>query len=206
MKVDAKKQLKNLNRRIARANKTFEKLTPAQKRVQIARDVLAQLKSKRLIAANGIWLDSTPFGAGTLFTASQLKKNLELQEVLKKRKQCSGCAMGGLFMCAVERANKLKLKDIMDSDNDDEYAISGTNTFNYLSKFFEGEQLAEIETAFERGQGAHRGSSDAISFAQEEEDPGERMRLIMENIIINDGEFLPDQDLKIKYITIGFEG
>ena len=218
-KSNLKKALVNSNRRIARANKAFEKMSPAEKRVQIARDVLAQLAMKRLVPTEGIWLNGTNSERGDLFVKTDIKKNPELKDLLKKRKTCHGCALGGMFMCSVERADKLKVRDLITENEpnftEDELiefqaadcSVPEGITFDYLEKFFDMEQLEMIESAFERGAGVCHYNS-ASAFANVVEDPGTRMELIMQNIIVNKGKFVPSKkfETEIKYHTPGFTG
>lgn len=190
------------NRRVSKANKEFDKMTPSEKRVQIARDVLAQLASKRLIATEGLWLNGK--GSKPLFTNNQLEENAELQSVLSKQKQCTGCALGGMFMCAVERADKLKLKDLSE-DSQDEGHIEHDDVFDYMEKYFPRDQLDKIESAFERGEGA-ASDYEAAEWLQEVDDPSLRMRLIMENIVANKGKFVLSKRPQQVYVTPGFNG
>lgn len=194
-----KDNVKKENRAIKYRNEQFTKLSPAEKRVQIARDVLAQLRSKRLIATAGTWL-SAEYG-DDLFTREDVDNNVELQEILKKQESCEGCALGGMFMCAVERHNKLKVGN-MESPRDGQ--ASEEDAIKYLKKFFTVAQLDEIEAAFEQGGGARSGSDVAVNFASDVDDDEERMRLIMENIIVNKGRFVPEQKPESRWVTPGF--
>ncbi len=210
-----KKAVQAHNRRVDRDNVAFEKMSPAEKRVQIARDVIAQLNSKRLIATTGLWLDAVN---GSLFKDKDIKSNPEVKELLSKVKQCQGCALGGMFMCAVERANKLKFSQLQcgkdfdpkyhSIDNED---IHADDTFSYMERFFTKNQLNLIEIAFEQGSGATSydevsNFDEACDFAYEIDDAGTRMRLIMENIVLNKGVFKPKQKPVLTYQTPGFLG
>jgi hypothetical protein len=208
----AKKLVTNYNRRVARNNKAFEALKPWEKRVAIARDVLAQIRTKRLVPTEGVWLAASH---GNLLTKALAKKNPELQEVLGKVKQCDGCALGGMFMCAVEKADQLKLDKLetvqcynQQVKRFHEYCeledtIVEEDAFRYLKKFFSVEQLNLIEATFQRNKGACF-DERACLFAREETDPAERMRLIMENIIKNNGKFRIEQQPAARYVTPGF--
>lgn len=202
-----KKTVANKNRRIARSNKTFEKMTPAEKRVQIARDVLAQLALKRLVPTPGVWLAGPPDekngeDSSALFSKEQALKNPELKSILNKTKECTGCALGGMFMCAVERADKLKLEELS-YDAKEEGAIFEGDIFPYMEKFFNKEQLNKIESAFEQGGGSCS-DYEASEWAGAIEDPGTRMRLIMENIILNKGTFNVNMKPQSAWIMPGF--
>lgn len=216
-KKSVKQLVQNHNRRVARNNKVFEKLSPADKRVAIARDVLAQIAAKKLVPTAGAWLtgkDDTP-----LFNEKDLKKDPELQSILAKTEQCEGCALGGLFMCAVKRADQLKLSELdgvksfkkekaeyEDVDMTIDHSVINTDdAFRYLKRFFSDVQLNEIESAFEKGKGAVMNFVVA-RFAEEVNDPADRMRLIMENIITHKGKFVYQDEPFMKWVTPGFVG
>lgn len=216
----AKKLVTNHNKQVARDNKMFMALKPAEKRVAIARDVLAQIRLKRLIPTIGVWLAGKDTGA--LFTKKDVKENPELQSLLATKKECTGCAMGGMFMCAVEMADNLKLdalsevkeyqKNVKRAHPEDRVycgfdtaTVDGDDAFDYLRKFFSMAQLEAIESAFERGGGSCH-DEEAMDFVDDEEDPSERMRLIMENVIKNKGRFVPSQKPVRRYVTPGFMG
>lgn len=203
-KEAVKKLVKKNNARITRANKAFEKMTPSEKRVQIARDVLAQLAAKRLIAESGVWLEGKD--GKDLFKQSDIQKDAELSDILAKTKQCQGCALGGMFMCSVERADNLKLgklEAVREADNCN--TIAENDAFSYLKKFFSENQLEMIECAFERGSGASY-SRDSVDFACDVEDAQTRMRLIMENIVANKGTFRPNKAPVATWTTPGYKG
>jgi len=200
------KAIAKKNRRIDRDNKAFEKMSPSEKRVQIARDVLAQLAAKRLIATPGCWLagkDEDP-----LFSQEDVKKDPDLQKILKSQKECTGCALGGMFMCAVERANELKISDL-DRESRDMRVLQDESVFDYMEQFFSREQLNEIEAAFEQGEGfVQDGDSteEASTWLEEVDDAEERMRLIMENIVVNKGKFKLDKPPVRQWVTPGYKG
>ena len=229
---EVRRELKNYNDRTRRANKKFEALSPEDKRVTIARDVLAQLAIGRLKATCSIWLEDPELGdldddgdptVSFLISGKDAVKHqdLELQKVLRSKKECNGCALGGLFMCAVERANKIKVSDLLgfesatESYNDgDEYdeepfdlGVDNEDAFGYLSRFFPREQLEVIEAAFELSHGAIV-NHEAAAFAIDVRDPSDRMKLIMQNIIVNEGTFVPEQRPVARTVwdTPGFKG
>jgi hypothetical protein len=218
-KKSAKKMVEQHNRQVARANKAFEALSPAEKRISIARDVIAQLATKRLVATSGLWLAGKD--ESNLFNENQVEKNLELQEVLAKTKECTGCALGGMFMCAVKQADKLKLDELecvkefkIEQKRKPECAELGrdgliemVDAFRYLRRFFSKSQLEMIETAFEQNAGAcHAEGTGAGDFAVNVKEPSDRMRLIMENVIVNKGRFVPSKEPIQAWVTPGFVG
>ncbi len=202
-KETIKKIVKSHNKKITKNNAAFEKLSPSEKRVQIARDVIAQLKSKRLDANYGTWLDGYD---KSLFDNSDLEKDSDLKDILAKTETCIGCAVGGLFMCAVKRADSpIRVSNLFEVDS---YQLGMNDAFSYLKKFFSEDQLELIECAFERNNGAVYRHDDlgkiAKQFVKDVDDPQTRMRLIMENIIDNDGTFEPEKS-PIGCITPGHQ-
>jgi hypothetical protein len=188
------------NRRVTLDNKKFDKMSASEKRVQIARDVLAQLASKRLIATTGTWLAGSD--EGNLFSRQDVEKSPELQKVLSKTKECTGCALGGMFMCAVERADNLKIGDLSD-DTQSQLQIQTDDIFEYMEKFFSRGQLHMIESAFEQGDG-HASDEDAADWLSEVDEASERMRLIMENIVVNKGKFVLENRPVQEWVTPGY--
>lgn len=224
-KTSLKKAVTAHNKAVNKSNKAFEKMSPVEKRMQIARDVLFQLDSGKLIAAHRLWLGANESDDVSFISDNEIKKNVELQDILSKRKECYGCALGGMFMCAVERANKLKVNKLSLNTNTSKNTIHGNDVFSYMKKFFSNKQLFLIEIAFEGGDGAcytngdssittnddhllsvnmddYEGS-DASRFVSYVEDPSEKMRLIMENIVANKGTFRPNKKpiTVTKYVT-----
>ena len=194
---------------IKRQNAWFASLTKPEKRVAIARDVLAQLKSGRLQPEHGAWLFSKvlahdEFGpaAVTMFSTT-LAPNADLQGEILAMETCTGCALGGLFMCTLERSNNLTPKQLVDEN------LHSENIVPYLEKYFSRAQLQLIEASFENGNSAIESPRDkkirqqarewdiAVtgcleSLADEStESARTRMRLIMENIVVNNGTFKP---------------
>jgi len=209
-KASAKKPINlisTINKKIDKDNKAFEVMSASEKRVTIARDVLVQIESRRLKPEFSVWLKKK---RGSLF--SKPKENEEVRDALAKIKECSGCAIGGMFMCAVERADKLKISELDDAEMCKDYdedivveELSEQDSFNYLKRFFDSDQLELIEAVFESNGGASF-VDDAETFAPGLDSPSERMRLIMENIIVNKGTFKLNKLPVAVYKTPGFTG
>lgn len=203
---------------IKRRNAAFEKLSPAQKRVVVAKDVLAALNARQLIARSNVYLTIDRFAPE--LQASPNYWELDAQSaLLKGQVSCNVCAIGSIFVCAVERQDKITLND---------FAGSKKNGMSeYLGDMFSAEQLDLMEAAFERTDEYVKSKryrplddyeyprcrsneeqaelEEAIAFGDayyyedavnEDDDVGAFdadgcMRAIMENIIANDGEFRP---------------
>lgn len=216
IKERLKAQAKNINK----SNRAFNALSAPEKRVFIARDVLAQLKLKKIVAMSGTWVDT--FGINN----HSYKDDKELKDIYDKMPSCEACALGGMFVCAVRVANNLKVNEVGE-EKDDIYIQEG-DISNYLGKFFDQNQLKLIETTFENGSGGfdhgeispeeheacYNFFNDVSEYMGEVEDlrggPGldeVRMRLIMENIIANKGEFkvYKRPQLRHRAVTKGYK-
>ncbi len=76
--------------------------TKAELCVEIAKDVLLQIKSKKIVAEAGVYF--------ILKTKSQFKGK-QLQEVLPRIKKCEVCALGSLFYSFINKHNDFKIDD-----------------------------------------------------------------------------------------------
>lgn len=170
--------------------KPFSKLSKAQQRVAIAKDVIEQLTTEKITAVSGTYL-SIPYAV--------LKPKDQLQDVFEARK-CEACALGSIFVCAVKITNNLTAGEV-GSSNDGEVrtnSINGHSMFPYLSKYFSREQICIIEGAFEGSNIGTYGSdqlsqdlSEAAGLGYTHIDSHEdRLKVIMRNIIRNKGTFV----------------
>lgn len=162
-----------------------KKATKAEMRVRIAKDVIAQLKAKRIKAVAGTY--------GTVrFTAKQEARLYDSAEPVDVKetlsgKRCEACALGSMFIVAVDRHNDLRLPGenlacVLDRDDE----------CDYLSRFFSREQLDMVESAFEMDTLGDSNPSDEVclSFAHLNR-AHDRMIAIMQNIVANGGKFRP---------------
>jgi hypothetical protein len=206
-----KETLKERNARIEAENKRFMKMSRARRRITIARDVLAQLGT-RLLAKRNVYVSMD-----SLKWLDDSTKNKQLQTIFKKEKECTVCAVGALFLCGIERANDLKVAEA--DVNIYSGSIGGQVNFGYLHRFFATDQLQLIEAAFENrdmrtctgldhdGVEASDGDiDDAIDFGRLFEDDEERLRFIMQNIVVNKGQFVPQKWPHEQWVTEGFKG
>jgi len=183
---------------IEERNDWFAKLPPAKKRVQIAKDVIEQLDLKKFVSSPGTYFnlkdvpDSYDYG------------NHELQKVLNDSGECKVCAKGAIFAtkvlnynnCVINTDDKfyfgtLELKESILSEN--------------LSDIFSKKQLDLIENAFECDYTNICSDEDDVHLSDlvrarfmygyicDDPDSTERMRLIMQNIIDNNGTFVVDK-------------
>jgi hypothetical protein len=187
------KTIAKLNRRIAARNKAFAKLTPAKKRVRIAKDVLEQLDAKRIKAKPGTYLWAT----GNKLKVTEKDLGKDLSELTTQIKSCDACAIGSLFLCAVERADALKIGEAYsNSEAEVSYTSDKFNDMSlsqhiYLRRFFPRGTLDSMEATFEKYDIWGEGRQLRVPAEQ-------RLRLIMENVIRNKGEFIYDDPVMLK--------
>lgn len=214
------KAIDQLNQNTKLKNAAFLALKPAQRRIQIARDVIAQIGG-RITARAGTYFDTRDL------RNINISDEAQAQTVFKKITSCTVCAIGSLFLCGVDRANAVTVGQIELGGG----SVDGSDAKRYLRKFFSIRQLALIETAFETAfEKTYIGPSrfqysdeaeaatkfgrtadeltdsfnNAVSYMDEIEADDNRMRLIMQNIIANNGTFRPSKLPSLQIVTPGF--
>ena len=180
--------------KINKLNEQFKKATKAQKRVMIAQDVLAQLKTKRYVAESGCWVQPNYYPDW-----KQLSDKDSVQELFaaEKIESCNVCALGGLFMSCTNFNNNTLLEDLYDVSGDLGNLIDEkVNLSNKLNKIFSTSQLKLIETYFEANGGYFRDYDEdgrIEAFYNKHSSDKKRLQLIMENIVENEGTFVPEK-------------
>lgn len=198
----------------------FEALSIDQQRVAIAQDVLNWLAAGRLQARRGTYLFfETP---GGLPVAANLAQT-ELRDVLRAKETCEVCAIGACFVAAVDRHDALKA-DVLYGTNLPASSNRGTwkegasmdheMMRTYLGQWFEQEQLALMENAFEGSdvnspeecrlaheceyEGNEYDGADldgffvaAVNYNDEYRDSRVRLERVMRNVVRNGGTFNP---------------
>jgi len=195
-----------LKREIAKRNKLFAAADSAEKRVLIAKDVIAQIKLGRFKAATQTWV--TPnvrrkpgFDySGGVNLPLEFGHDAPVRELFldKKIESCDCCALGAMFMSCTLYNNNQTAEDFEEevSWEFDERVEGHHGGFsNGLHKFFSRAQLQLIEASYEGGAGAFEGpmSKRAAVDGWMNALPNNKKRLvaIMENIIENNGTFVP---------------
>lgn len=167
--------------------KEFKDMTPEEKRVEIARDVLAQIRMGQFKAGMG-YMQVFPVDDNKYtheFYGCQLNTAVKKGEV-----RCEGCADGALFMAYVMRYNHLNVKTA-NTDVSKEYIKSR------MRRLFSKDQLDLIETAYERcvihgdGNISKELARRTISWGTRYDNREKRLKAIMRNIIRNNGTFKP---------------
>jgi hypothetical protein len=201
------KQQAKMRKIIRDRERRFHKMSRAQQRVVVAKDVLALIQSKKYAPAHKGYLVGKVVDIGVDLAQSQRAGTSEEVRDLyieAGAPRCTGCALGSVLLACVLRTDELTTSDL--------FSGGGVNTGNmveYLEKYFSFKQLALIEKAFE-GSGVS-GIDDmdeyqsegliAAAFGAQFKSPTARVIAIMKNIIANDGMFVPppltdDQEYK----------
>ena len=152
---------------IATSNEAFEAMTPAEKRVILAQDVLKWIAAGRIRPEQDsyIYVPRHPKYADV--------NELTFPELAEKAIECEVCAKGGLIYAAFVRKGRSML----------DYRRGSTES--QITEFFSADQADAIEEYFE-------GWNDS-PFYENFRDPADRLTALMQNIIDNDGEFVPDK-------------
>lgn len=143
--------------------KSFNRLSLPKQRLAIARDALAQLKAKKFIATEGMYLEMT----GRFQVVNQ--KNLT-------REKCEACAVGSALASLVRLRNKFN-----------EIVVDKDDCYSNLHTFFGLDELRLIEATFE----GWFCNSAASAFYSRYKTPQNRAIAIFKNIIKNNGTFKP---------------
>jgi hypothetical protein len=182
-------------------------LTKNQMRVAIAKDVLSQIKTRKIIPQVGVWMEDPKMGSLDDIVYNAVDNYLDsddtcrlmpfsAQDYTKKVKNCRVCALGSIFVSSVNLFNGVEF------DNGEEvYDCFENLKTSPLNRYFSPEELELIEGCFEGDDGLHadrlntRDRGVAIAFTNKYPIVKKRLEAIMNNIIKNDGSFKPEQEL-----------
>lgn len=169
------KRVDSYKRAVQRRNRKFRKMSDDEKRVAVARDVLSQLDAEKYVATPGMYCRvDIPFDDNERVAEADADMSVVIAQT-----SCEVCGIGALFASTIRMQNKIAFN-----------AYGQASIHNYLGDIFTAPQLRSIESYFEFGaHGDYR--IDARSPIFKEHDADLRLRMIMENIISNDGRFDP---------------
>lgn len=167
---------------IEKWNNYFNSLSTEEKRVAIAKDVLAQIKDKRLIPMSMIYFVINT----TLDESSSIQANLN-------KVTCHACALGSLMFSHIKYNNKVTVREGS--------SICNNNSISErLKDYFDRTQLNLIETAFEKWFTDESNTTDEIiasKYCNNSENSEQRIIKIMKNLIRNKGTFVPTDKINI---------
>lgn len=170
------------------------KLTEAQKRVAIAKDVIAQVKAGKYQPKTGLYVEMP-----------RLKKadvGGDWQDVVKRTKTCEACALGCALLSEVRLFNNFPITEDHKEIEDEagySYLADSARWRDRLRAIFGAKQMSMIETAFECAECVDP-RDDRDIFDPELDragnfcfnmDEGDRLLAIMWNIVRNKGTFKP---------------
>lgn len=189
------KQAETVRKQLAQKNKAFAKLPRNEQRIAIAKDVIAQIRAKKFVAASTYFQLGRSDAACDPYSTPEYdlsdNVNSDLSECVAKE-GCTVCGIGSLFASAVLNNDKLKVKKVSYLDEftweDDIVSlnIERDDEVHYLRKWFDADQLDLIERYFERNYRSWTISSPIL----DEDDASKRLIMIMKNIVAN-GKFDP---------------
>lgn len=176
-----------------------EKVTKAELRVRVAKDVLKWLKNDELKVSTGEYV--TPENV-------KFPSVGDAQQHVDKLKQCTVCALGSCFIGLVNQMDKLDLQELFQIRmySNTSGPIFEDKMRNYLREIFSETQMLLIESAFEmqdmRGSNYHDVNISAVNIARAIEfgkqhdhtidaNAKSRLKAIMNNIVKNKGIFIP---------------
>ncbi len=147
---------------MSEANIDLDSLSPAEKRVAIAQDVIKQIDGSKIIPKNNTWLHASE---GQLITGEDVVNDRGLKEVLCEMvKPCQACQLGALIFSTVRLLNKVSVREALGIRNYDpklNWHNNGTRSLSfsdmdsYLQKYFDTNQLEMMEFCFENGRGSN---------------------------------------------------
>lgn len=171
-----------INKANTEKNEDFSKMSKLEKRIVLAKDVIAQIEAKRYTARLGTYLDIRDKKVERYTEDSLLDKS----KIGEKNIVCEVCAIGSLFVSNAILSNK-KL-----TDDDDKMLSSLRNIFSKkemrtLEYLFEGR---DIDDMFEAK--THKNiqiKKDIAKYRVGQRGAEQRLVNIMQNIIDNKGNF-----------------
>ena len=182
------------------AKAKWEDLTPAQRRVEIAKDVIASIQAGRITTGHTYFGLNEEVKVGKLDTHKEIgiEEPLSSRAAREVQKNCRVCAMGALMVSRVCKFNKLSLEDL----GQNEYG----STVEALKGAFTDNQLRRIEAAYELDSSYefmdeyafgmdHVGDYEAMNYQEQDEN---RMLAIMQNIVDHGGTFKPKVRYEVK--------
>lgn len=204
--VVAKPQSKTPVKTKPQSTNSFKGKSKSEIRVMIAKDVLAQLESKAYCAMQGSWVEDKKLGdfyeyCIEQFEGDQNAKAVSAREYVDKLKACKVCALGSIFVSQVRIGGDFKVSDVENA-----YGVFEQLETSPLKRYFSVNQLKLIEASFEGYNGMYshfmEGADELLSCSYESQFSKDKDRLtaIMKNIVRNNGQFIPEQDLTLREV------
>lgn len=170
----------------------WRSMSATERRVAVAKDVLALLRSRQAPEIiEGNYCEGLPLPYVYDKNLDSYEENRRaLHEVLEPA-LCAVCARGAAFLSAVRLFNQVT---VYEAETESDYKgprglslkLFGARTVGLIEYAFEGED-ASAETM---GM-PHSDQQRCIAFYRAHREPKARLRAIMENVVANNGRFIP---------------
>jgi hypothetical protein len=173
-----------------------KKLTKTEMRVAIAKDVIAQIKAKKYNPTQGTWVDDENQSYEQWLYDNARDCKVDVRDYTNNIKKCNVCALGSLFVSAVNKYNNV-YGTYWSLSSGEVFNTNETRNYNPLLRYFTIKQIRLIEYTFEGGMGAvcfdddHPMVNKAYAFYSRYPDSKDRLLAIMKNIVKNNGTFKP---------------
>lgn len=183
----------------------IESMEPAARRILIAQDALDLLRLGLVRAHGGQYIDGGTYKGSVEFENIQF--GVYAEQLLRSSDTCHACALGVTLIAAVRRFNDLHMGALVGRS----LRTSRSIFSEYLSRFFEADQLALMEASFEGSGGnflheddpmytpamrffkEHNVRTEAEKYNDDYLSEGSRLVAIFENVLKNNGTFILPQ-------------
>lgn len=164
-------------------------MTRNERKVALAQDVLAKLDADLIVAEKGAYLE------GDLQVGKGVITPEDCQTIYGS---CEMCAKGALLVSRIDKYNTVEWDDLVNVE-DDYFSLADESTFHGLKEAFTQEELDLIEIAFEgwspRPERSDEYDQDLVYRSKymlsRDYPPQDRLREICNNIVSNNGNFIP---------------
>lgn len=200
--TDSRKEIRSIAdiaKIIEAKNEEFLQMTPAQKRVEIANDLIARVRLKQFVAGKSRIVHLKYGGA-----LAEANYEDSVKDILNSTDEnvCQVCAKGGLLMSYIGRVNGETRGDLSELNGYNSNSIENP-AHKKLLELFDARQLSYIELAFEGNKylnydekrepivfTAEEMEAALAFYSKYENDSNKRLIAISENIITNNGTFI----------------
>lgn len=184
----------------AKKTTTAKPSSKSARRIEVIQDVLASLGHLHVKASNGYIIPRNEDKALASCKLDSKEGARNLQQ------SCNVCAKGALFLSQVALHNKFDLTEFENPGvyNSNYFAAKHSLILSKLRELFTAGQISLVETAFEKevfrngkriwedeGDVPTKKETRAIAFGSQYRAPRARLRAIMENMLNNQGFFVP---------------
>lgn len=194
----AKAVVTKILNKVTQNNKIFAKLPKKEKAVLVAKDIIAQIKVKKFLPKHQGYVAQT-------FLQVDEEEDAQKELLTNKSLKCTVCALGACALSIARLGNSLSIADLVAMDNT--WSDNADPVKESLVSVFDPIALYYIEKAYETGSSTPLSEdildnyyhidkwdiddSNAINFGNKYPNSEKRLIAIMENVIANNGVFVP---------------